>query len=267
MLWEEMTAKEFEKAVVETDRTCIIPFGVIEKHGDHMPICTDVEVGRRIAIEAAKIEPAVVFPYYFFGQIACGRHCPGTISIPNDLMVALLDEVCREIARNGFKKIIILIAHGGNIHFVKFFNQCCLREKKDYVVYGYDFYNWMTGKASKEVSGLLGTDDFGGHGGNLETSLVMAMRPELIKMENVIPEEAIAKERLRQFEDNDVFTGIWWYADYPHHFAGDPSYSSKAKGEKIFKRVIQNVAEIIGMIKKDQTAALLQDEFFTNCSF
>jgi len=267
MLWEELTADEFEKAVADTKGLCIIPFGVIEKHGSHLPLCTDVETARKVAIEAAKIEPAVVFPYYYFGQIACGRHCPGTISIPNDLMFALLDEVCREISRNGFKKIIILNSHGGNINFVRFFIQCCLRDKKDYVVYGYDFTGWLGNKETKDIEEMLGTDDLGDHAGNFETSVMLAIRPDLVKMGNVDPEKGTALKRLRHLHESNIFTGIWWYADYPHHFAGDTSHSSKAAGERILEYSIKSVARAIRLVKEDKAAPFLQSEFFERCSF
>ena len=108
MLWEELTSKEFADACEKVKGTCIVPFGVYEKHGNHLPLGTDVMVARKIAREVAKIEPAVVFPDYYFGQIAEARHVPGTIFIAPELLYGLLENVCREISRNGLKKIILL---------------------------------------------------------------------------------------------------------------------------------------------------------------
>ncbi|SRR5258706_8375843 len=66
----------------------------------------------------AALEPVIEFPDYIFTQIPEARHLPGTIGIDGDLMIKLLDNVCREIARNGCKKVVLLNAHGGNFGLV-----------------------------------------------------------------------------------------------------------------------------------------------------
>ncbi|MFR3404684.1 MAG: creatininase family protein [Blautia faecis] len=75
MYWDELTADHFAEAVQET-KVCVIPMGVVEKHGSHLPLGTDMIIGRTIAEMAAKIEPFVIFPYYCFGQINEARHVP-----------------------------------------------------------------------------------------------------------------------------------------------------------------------------------------------
>src|SRR5690554_4628985 len=123
MLWEELTAPEFEKAREKAKGVCVVPFGVIEKHGTHLPLGTDMIIARRVAEDLAKEEPVVLFPYYYFGQIFEARHVPGTIAVKPDLLFGLLDEVCDEIARNGFDKIVLLNSHGGNPMLIKYFMQ------------------------------------------------------------------------------------------------------------------------------------------------
>jgi creatinine amidohydrolase len=263
MLWEEMTAKEFEKAVIETEGICIIPFGVIEKHGNHLPLNTDIETARWVAKEAVKIEPAVIFPNYYFGQIAEALHVPGTISIPHDLMFKLLDEVCNEISRNGFKKIVILNGHGGNNAFVQYFIQSSLRVKKDYVVYSLNFDKWINNDQLNDVAKILGTDDLGEHAGNYETSLMMVIRPDLVRMEHVEIKESQNLKRMEHLTNNGIYTGISWYAGHPYHFAGDPLHSMEEAGEKALEISIQTVAKGIGIIKRDKTASQLQNEFFS----
>ncbi|MFA7529626.1 MAG: creatininase family protein, partial [Bacilli bacterium] len=136
MNWEKLTAPEFKKAAAETG-VCIIAFGVLERHGDHLPLGTDYLNGHRLATLAAEKEKAVVFPPFYFGQIYEARCFPGTVAISPELLFRLIGEVLDEIGRNGFKKIIILNAHGGNNGLLRFLVQSQLWEEKPYVVYWY----------------------------------------------------------------------------------------------------------------------------------
>jgi len=262
MLWEEMTSNEFERARAESKGTCIIPFGVIEKHGTHLPLSTDMIIGRKIATEASKIEPAVVFPYYYFGQIAEARHVPGTVSIHPELIYGMLDEICREISRNGFKKIIILDSHGGNPNLIKYFIQSSLYREKDFVIYYIDAF-FREEDYEDDISKTLGFNDYGGHAGNVETSLIMAIRPDLVNMNDVEQEGLKNFERLKHL--GNIYTGIWWYADHPTHFDGEPFSATVKAGEKLIELLSSKVARAIKIIKEDDIAKQLQDEFFSKC--
>jgi creatinine amidohydrolase len=268
MLWEDLRADQLEAARLATAGTCIVPLGVIEKHGGHLPLGTDLFIGRGVAIAAAAREPAVVFPPYYFGQIAEARHVPGTISIDHSLMFRLLENVLDEIARNGFPKIILLNAHGGNSHFLNYFIQSTLQRQRDpqYAVYG---INLMADgpELARRKQAILGSDDLGDHAGNYETALMMALRPELVAMDRVAREESGSRGRLDHFKDpatglKNIYTGIWWYADHPTHFAGDPAAASAEKGNALLELLVEETAQKISIIKEDGVTQELLREFF-----
>jgi len=77
--WEEMTAADFQQAIQKSQGACLLPFGIIEKHGPHLPLGNDVINVRYAALHGAEKEFAVVFPAYYFGQIFEARHEPGTL--------------------------------------------------------------------------------------------------------------------------------------------------------------------------------------------
>jgi creatinine amidohydrolase len=79
--WDELTASEWSKALQKSDSTCILPIGILEKHGPHDPIGADLIQVREWASRATKREYAVVFPDYFYGQINEARHQFGTFSL------------------------------------------------------------------------------------------------------------------------------------------------------------------------------------------
>src|SRR5215217_3001426 len=72
--WDELTASEWPKAIKASNETCILPIGILEKHGPHVPIGSDLIKVREWAAKATKKEYAVVFPDFFYGQINEARH-------------------------------------------------------------------------------------------------------------------------------------------------------------------------------------------------
>ena len=78
--WEELTAADFVTGIHQSQGVCLLPFGILEKHGPHLPLGTDLINARWVALHAAAEEYAVVFPPYYFGQIDEARHEPGTLA-------------------------------------------------------------------------------------------------------------------------------------------------------------------------------------------
>src|SRR5690348_8121162 len=75
--WEELTAGDFVTAIQKAHGTCLLPFGILEKHGPQLPIGTDLINVRYVSLGGAAQEYAVVYPEYYFGQIFEAKHEPG----------------------------------------------------------------------------------------------------------------------------------------------------------------------------------------------
>jgi len=133
--WDELTASDWEKALDKSAHTCILPIGILEKHGPHAPIGADLIKVREWSARAVKREYAVVFPDFFYGQIYEARHQPGTFALPSRVVWDLLDATVDEIGRNGFTKIVIVNGHGGNPYLLQYFAQAQLERRRDYVLY------------------------------------------------------------------------------------------------------------------------------------
>jgi creatinine amidohydrolase len=121
--WEELTAEDFQSALKQSQGTCLLPFGIIEKHGPQLPLGTDLINVRYVSEQAAKEEFAVIFQPYFYGQIFEAKHQPRTLAYSAKLHLDLLQETTDEMARNGCKKIRIVNGHGGNNNLLPFFAQ------------------------------------------------------------------------------------------------------------------------------------------------
>src|SRR5690348_10716445 len=133
--WEELTAADFRGAIQQSQGTCLLPFGILEKHGPHLPLGTDLLDVRYATLHAADREYAVVFPEYYFGQIFEAKHEPGTMAYSTHLQLELLQETTDEMARNGCSKVVIISGHGGNTNLIQFFAQTQLESPKDWVLY------------------------------------------------------------------------------------------------------------------------------------
>jgi creatinine amidohydrolase len=113
--WEELSAADFREAIGKAQGTCLLPFGILEKHGPHLPLGTDLLNVRYVSEHAAQQEFVVIFPQYYAGQIFEAKHEPGTIAYSAELQLRLLQETTDEMARNGCKKVVIVNGPGGTI--------------------------------------------------------------------------------------------------------------------------------------------------------
>lgn len=256
MQWEQLTATDFAQAVRDTG-ICVIAMGVVEKHSEHLPLGTDYLNGHRIACLAAEQEPAVVFPPFYYGQIYEARCFPGTITIKPSLLFELVQGVLDEIGRNGFKKIIVFNAHGGNHHFLRFLAQCSLWEEKPYHLY-LPMQDVIPAREEKWQA-LLETTVHG-HACEIETSVSLANHPELVKMDRVPKEPALPLGRMKHLPP--THSGIWWYSDYPDHYAGDARVSTIEKGQAMVRMLVGGLAEYIAAVKADEVVPALTKEFF-----
>ncbi len=252
--WEELTAPDFVKAVQQAQGTCLLPIGILEKHGPHLPLGNDLLNIRYVAGHAAAEEYALVFPAYYFGQIFEARHQPGTIAYSSALQMALLQETTDEMARNGCRKIVVLNGHGGNNNFLAYFAQSQLAAPHDYVVYVYTPH----GGAPAALRKTPASTDM--HAGEGETSESLATHPELVHQDRAASESGADRARLSL--PPGLYTGIWWYARFPNHYAGDGAAATKELGEAEVSNAIRQVVEVIRAVKADQTSLRLQNEFF-----
>lgn len=252
--WEELTGPDFIKAIQQSQGVCLLPFGIIEKHGPHLPLGTDL-INVRFAVEhATQQEYAVIFPAYYFGQIAEARQQPGTVSYSMHMQLALLQETTDEMARNGCKKIVIVNGHGGNEHLLPYFAQSQLQSPHDYVVY---VYRWSPGNLPGRPP-LHSKVDM--HAGESETAHTMASRPDLVHMDRANQESGA--DEARQHLPEGVYTGIWWYARFPNHYSGDGSLATKELGEFDMKAWEDGIAGVIRAVKADNVSLELQNQFY-----
>ena len=253
--WEELTAADFRDAITRAQGTCLLPFGIMEKHGPHLPLGNDLLNVRYAALHGAEQEYAVVFPEYYFGQIFEAKHEPGTVAYSRGLQLQLLQETTDEMARNGCKKIVIVNGHGGNNSLLPYFAQTQLEAPHDYVVYVQGLAR--SGPGEPKHKSNPATDM---HAGESETSMSMVARPDLVHLDRTAQESGADQARVKL--PDGLYTGIWWYARFPNHYAGEGAVASRELGEFETKTWIDAIVQTIRAVKADQESLRLQNEFY-----
>jgi creatinine amidohydrolase len=251
--WEELTAPDFVQAIRQAQGTCLLPFGIIEKHGPHLPLGADLLDVRHAALHAAEQEYALVFPEYYFGQIFEAKHEPGTVAYSRETQLRLLQETTDEMARNGCKKVVIVNGHGGNESLLPYFAQSQLDKPHDYVVYVFGLVETPPGGPPKKTAMDM-------HAGESETSSMLIARPDLVHLDRANQESGVDQKRLNL--PPSVYTGIWWYARFPEHYSGDGSAATRELGQFKMQNWIDTLVQAIRAIKADQNSLQLQNEFY-----
>ncbi|MBN1672078.1 MAG: creatininase family protein [Kiritimatiellae bacterium] len=256
MQWEAMTSTELGDAARKTD-VCVVSIASMEKHGEHLPLGSDYLFGHTCACLAAEKEPAVVFPPFWLGQVNPARAYPGAIGLPPLLLLELIQSLFDEIGRNGFGKIIVFPSHGGNGAMQNFLVEASLWEEKPYCLYL--MRGWITPDRREAWNRTLDTSEFG-HACEAETSHVLAVHPDLVKMDRIPSRPAFALKRLRHLPQSNV--GVSFVADYPDFWIGEPKAATAEKGEAMMQLIADSLAEFIAAVKADQVVPDLTREFY-----
>lgn len=257
VFYEEIAAPDFVNALEKSGNTCIIPLGILEKHGAQLPLGTDLLDAREIATRAAQQEYSIIFPPFYFGQIYEAKHQPGTIAYSPELVWQILQETCDELARNGIKKIILVNGHGGNSNLLPYFCQAQLASEKDYAVV---LFQYGGDPETEERINSLRQTTTGGHADEEETSMLLAHRPDLVHTERAREQSGADQHRLDGFDGG--YTGIWWYARYPNHYAGDGSKANPEIGNLILNSEAEQLAQLVKSLKTDDRILELQNQFY-----
>jgi creatinine amidohydrolase len=258
MEWTKITSVELKQACIESGSVCLLPFGCLERHSDHLPLGTDSLLACKLACLAAEKETAVVFPPQHYMMVASAAAQPGAIVFDAGLSMTVVETLLAEISRNGFKKIILYNFHGGNRNILPLLLQNHLTKKNiDYTLYMPEF-DWVVDDVIKKYC----TSEFGGHADEWETSLMLHLFPELVKMERVPPRSTGRPlKRLEDLRKRNTHTPVDFYSNFPTHYAGEAEYASPETGARAVKDIVDRLAKVIRAVKKDKVTPKLLREF------
>ena len=278
ILWENLREPDFPEAVRKSKGVCVIPLGAMEKHGPHMPVGTDNIIAERTALLAAEREPVVIFPTFGFGDVNCLQPLYGSICFSTKLLFDYFTELCREIARSGFKKILFLNAHGGNPPFLTTFCRSNREKKLDYVVMFANSYGTSPADMKKAfterredfpyitdgdvaiVDKYLEVENSKGHADFDELLLVYESRPETIDVSRMGDEDGEDTLRTKHLREFGIFSGGNFLADCPNSYSATYFPHVNERLAKAYTELrVEYIAKIFKTVKED-TVLLEENE-------
>ena len=236
MNWWELTWPEFERV----DKTvALLPTGIVEAHGPHLPLGTDALMATYIAEETARRTNVLLLPTVWYGNTYVLDKFPGTISISNETLYRLYLDIFREVARNGVRYLVVVNGHGGNVDALSMAAKDAVRETKLTVI----LVNWWIDLAKETRRRVLETPE--GHAAEDETSEVWAAYPQLVK---AVPRDGSADEWIEvRFR---VYGKDAYAMEYTKAVQGYPSKASQEKGRAILEAAVNELTQLIEDLKK-----------------
>ena len=283
MIWDNLREEEFEGAIEKCGGVCVIPLGCLEKHGQHLPVGTDYFEAMTAVERAASEEEVMIFPVgAWLGEVSCfhafknpGKsRLRGCIGIKPSTILTVLEELCDEIARNGFRKILIVNSHGGNIAMLRHFIRSQTYENKPYATLSTFALDFSGTEAKKLLNTITNNKkDFpyitqrdievlkqyskngygGGHADFRETSMILAYNENLVREDRYEAESGISNHRTDYLSNEGKDAANIWLANYPNSYNGfAPHGASKAIGEAMMKVSVNRLKKIFKLLKDDE---------------
>jgi len=241
MQWELLTAPKLLKARQECGGVAILPIGSLEKHGEHMPTGIDTIAVHRKCVAAAEKEPAVVLPPLWYTNVLEMKNNIGAVPLDTFVLFQMVENILDEVARNGFRKIVLVSGHGGNRYWLPLLMQHLGDKDKDYAAY------LARPKQAEELKELRESDVVELHAGEMECSVALYLVPQACDMDALPEEPGLSSKGT----DVPAYTPIEWYSFYPQAYAGDSRPASPEKGERAFELAVDALVEVIRAVKAD----------------
>ena len=273
--WLYTTSENFPALCEATGKTCVIPMGCVEKHGLHLPVGTDILEGSRLAYMASQLEPVCVFPDFTFGDVP-GKvpySLPyGSIALPLETQMLLLEQLCVQIRDNGFEKILVLNAHGGNNFWLPAFTRNLNNKDYDFVFASlfvelpapHTMAQILEAEGSGAIAELTEEDEalilkyhresmVVGHACMGETAYMMGICPESVRLDRL----GIESGKNQHVADHLVQAGLriesnGWNLNYPNAYsADDPVGCNERIGKAALRIEAERLAKAFKAFKED----------------
>jgi len=234
-----------EVAALPPDTVAVLPLGSIEQHGPHLPLSTDFVIASEIAaaaVDAVTDAPAVLLPALAYTKSDEHHAFPGSIWLSWDTLMATLVDIGRSLAASGITRVLFVNGHGGNSALGQVANRELRRRfglRTFFTHPGVPVDQGGTGSAPSEYG-------MGVHGGHGETSLMLHLRPDLVRMELARPNVPAALREFRHIGFGKPVSFGWTSDDFgPDGHIGDPTGAIAEHGKRFFESAVPHLAEVI----------------------
>jgi creatinine amidohydrolase len=242
VIWAEMTSPEIDAQ--PRDTVVLVPVASCEQHSLHLPVFTDSMIGAEVARRVHELVPddVLVLPVQWLGYSHHHIRYPGTLSAISETHLLLMMDIVSSVVGYGFKKILIQNSHGGNGANISVLLQRLMERYGDD---GIEFYSRWAWAGNDALNALRELGNAGsGHAGETETSMVLAMRPDLVRTDRLDADgerPGMRVEGVASYHRFDQRT--------QHGGVGDPRPATAEKGERLLQASAQEIAEHVKAIR------------------
>lgn len=251
--WADVSARDFalaQRSGLAAQTVAILPVGAVEQHGPHLPLKVDTAlvegvVDAALPLMAADV-PVLVLPTQAIGLSLEHEDYAGTLSLSPATLLAVWTELGVCVARAGVKKLLIFNAHGGNVSSMDIVARQ-LRMQCGLLVYHSSWFN-LPQPAGVNEAFSAHEHRFGVHGGETETSMMLHLAPELVRMEHARNFASSSEVRARQFPilGNGKSAKLGWaMQDYnPQGAAGNAAAADAQRGQALVQGAAASLAQL-----------------------
>ena len=255
--WADVSARDFalaQRSGLAAQTVAILPVGAVEQHGPHLPLKVDTAlvegvVDAALPLMAADV-PVLVLPTQAIGLSLEHQDYAGTLSLSPATLLAVWTELGVCVARAGVKKLLIFNAHGGNVSSMDIVARQ-LRMQCGLLVYHSSWFN-LPQPAGVNEAFSAHEHRFGVHGGETETSMMLHLAPELVRMEHARNFASSSEVRARQFLilGNGKSAKLGWaMQDYnPQGAAGNAAAADAQRGQALVQGAAASLAQLCAEI-------------------
>jgi creatinine amidohydrolase len=240
--WRKLRADQLREQA-RRDAIVIVPVAALEQHGPHLPVEVDSILGETVAARTAekvvrKGEPVLVLPVLWTGVSEHHMSFGGTVTLDNGAFAALIEGVVRSVARHGFRRIVLLNAHGGNENALRAITDNLTPKLGVPIV---QFTYWYA--AAVAIAKILETQGGLQHACEAETSMMMAVRPDLVAVDRI----PLAKSNTTPDVSDVVGGGVYRWRSIGSRSGsgviGNPEAATADKGERLFDAISSALAD------------------------
>jgi creatinine amidohydrolase len=244
-LWSDLSWPQID-GLDREGTVLLLPTGAIEQHGPHLPVDTDIHDSFELSVRAAGASgvPAVVLPPVWWGMSPHHMGFPGTISLRLETYSALIRDICAAVLRHGFRRVLIVNGHGGNVAILAATAMRISEESGLFV--GTVSYWHLIGPQLRTI----GTSEPGGmgHACEMETSLQLHLRPERVSMAEARKDLGRPLTPLSAIDFRDpgpLWIPLDFRRDTTEGVMGDPTVATPAKGAAIAEAAVGELVRAI----------------------
>jgi creatinine amidohydrolase len=256
--WAEMTWADFSSA--ETSRwIAVLPLAAVEQHGPHLPLGVDTFIAEaylaRVRCELPEDLPVTFLPVQKIGQSAEHLAFPGTLTLSAETVIRTWTEIGESVRRAGVRKLVLVTSHGGNVAAMEIVaRDLRVRLGMLAVTVGWHRFGYPDGTFAAEER------RHGIHGGDIETSLMLAGRPDTVRMDRAEQATPATVAMERDFRWLSAFrpAGFGWMTQdlHPSGAVGDASLGRAEKGEAALAHGAKGFIELLHEIDRFDLARL-----------